>query len=81
MVAQSRSGSLIGWVNRFAGLWRDLAGGRGGSSVGWVRGAILPMLGCNLSVLGCAIGALASAWMCDWRGVCVREDGEYCRTM
>ena len=81
MAAQSRSGSLIGWVDRFVGSWRDLIDGSGGSIIGWVCGAISLMLGCDLPVLGCAIGALASAWMCDWRGVHVREDGEYRRTM
>ena len=80
-MGRSRSGSLTGWVDRFVGLWRDLAGGRGGSISGWVRGAISLMLGCDSPVLGCAIGALANAWMCDWRGVHVREDGKYCRTM
>ena len=69
------------WVDRFVVSWGDLAVGQGGLIGGWVRGAISPMLGCDLSVLGCAIGALSSAWMCDWRGVHVREDGEYCRTM
>ena len=37
---RSRSGSLTGWVDRFVGSWRDLAGGRGGLIGGWVRGAI-----------------------------------------
>ena len=45
--------------------WRDIANGQGGSIGGWVRGAILLVLGCDSPVLGCAIGALASAWMCD----------------
>jgi len=61
-VGRSRNGSLTGWVNRFVGSWHDLAGGRGGSIGGWVHGMIR---------------ALTGAWMCDWRGVCVREDGEY----
>ena len=34
-----------GWVNRFVGLWRDLAGGGGGSIGSWVRGAISPLRG------------------------------------
>ena len=63
------------------GSWRNFAGGRGGSIGGWVRGAISSVLGCDLPVLGCAIEALVGAWMCDWRGVRVREDGEYCRTV
>ena len=81
VVGRSRSGSHTGWVDRFVGSWRDLVGGRGGSIGGWVHGAISPVLGCDSLVLGCAIRALAGAWMCDRRGVRVREDGEYRRTM
>ena len=52
VVGRSRSGSLTGWVDRLVGSWHDLAGGRGGSIGGWVRGAISPVLGCDSSVLG-----------------------------
>ena len=34
-----------GWVDRFVGSWRDLAGGRGGSISSWVRGVISPSHG------------------------------------
>ena len=34
-----------GWVDRFVGLWRDLADGRGGLIGSWVRGAISPSHG------------------------------------
>ena len=78
VVARSRSGSLTRWVDQFMGSWRDLTGGRGGSIGGWVRGAISPMLGCDSPVLGCTIRALTGAWMCDRRGVRVREARREC---
>ena len=81
VVGRSRSGSLTGWVNRFVGSWRDLAGGRGRLIGEWVHGAISPVLGCDSLVLGCVIGAFAGAWMYDRRGVRVREHGEYRRTV
>ena len=34
-----------GWVDRFVGSWRDLAGGRGRSISSWVHGAISPSCG------------------------------------
>ena len=34
-----------GWVDRFVGSWRDLAGGRGRSISSWVHGAISPSRG------------------------------------
>ena len=75
-LADGRGGSIWRW-------WVDLGVGHslGGSIGSWVCGTISPVLGCDSSVLGCAIRALIGAWMCDRRGVHVREDGEYCRTM
>ena len=55
--SQDRSGR-----DRFVGSSMRM---RDGSIGSWVRGAILLVLGCDSPVLGCAIGALASAWMCD----------------
>ena len=34
-----------GWVDRFVGSWRDLAGGGGGSIGSWVCGVISPLHG------------------------------------
>ena len=41
----ARSRWWMRWVNQWVGSWHDLAGGRGGSIDGWVRGAISPVLG------------------------------------
>ena len=51
-VGRSKSGSLTGWIDQFVGLWRDLAGGRGGLIGAWDRGVISPVLGCDLPMLG-----------------------------
>ena len=44
-VGRSKSGSLTGWVDRFVGLWHDLAGGQGGSIGAWDCGVGVRLTG------------------------------------
>ena len=44
-MGRSKSGSLTGWVDRFVGLWHDLAGGQGGSIGAWDRGVGVRLTG------------------------------------
>ena len=69
--------------------WADLkvvGRSRSGSLTRWVdqfEGSWRDLVGGRGGSIGGWVrgGALASAWMCNQRGVHVREDGEYCRTV
>ena len=57
-------------------LWVENEIGFGWIGLGWWRSrrcwgaTISPVLGCDSSVLRCAIGALAGAWMCNQSSCC-----------